>query len=61
MTDERRITRKDIEGSMATNAETQAAKILALGHLAVAQSIDGLTAQLKRVIDTEFDPEPKDA
>ena len=57
MTDEK-VTQRDITGRHTYSGnETEAAKIIALGNLAIAQSIDGLTKQLKRVIDTEFDPE----
>jgi|SaaInlV_165m_DNA_2_1040747.scaffolds.fasta_scaffold196494_1 hypothetical protein len=51
MTDER-VTKRDIEKLRSYNgSETESAKIQALGYLAVAQAIDGLTAQVKRIID----------
>ncbi len=53
-----RVTKNDFNSVARFNGEnTEAAKITALGLLAVAQAIDGLTHQLKRVVDTELPPE----
>lgn len=53
-----RITKEDFNPNIRyRGAETAAARITALGMLAIAQSIDGLTHQFKRVIDTEMPPE----
>ena len=55
MTD--RITKEDLRPQAYRNAETEAARITALGLLAISQAIDGLTKQIKRVIDKEMPPE----
>lgn len=58
---EERITKEDILTTQYRNLsetqETLAARITALGLLAIAQAIDGITKQIKRVIDTEMPPE----
>ena len=50
-----RVTKEDILTFKHCNSLD--ARINALGMLAIAQAIDGLTHQLKRVIDTEMPPE----
>ena len=56
-----RVTKEDIltieHRNMAETPTSLAARINALGMLSIAQAIDGLTHQLKRVIDTEIAPE----
>lgn len=55
MTD--KVTKEDIlthrHPQLGEAHQTQAARIKSLGMLAIAQSIDGLVHQLKRMIDDE--------
>ena len=55
MTD--RVTKEDLDPRVFNGSEVEAARITALGLLAIAQAIDGFTKQVKRVIDTEMPPE----
>jgi hypothetical protein len=56
-----RVSKEDLKTDLRFRGEiTEAARIRALGDLAIAQAIDGLTTQVKRMIDDEMGPEIED-
>ena len=52
-----KVTKSDLRP--AYNNMAEAARVQALGMLAIAQSIDGLTRQIERLTDNEIKKEKK--